>query len=61
MVYEVNLKLRFLPACGEIANGIAIRKRKHPSIRHKGCKRSARLDNATRETFKTKPNKTKQR
>lgn len=47
MVYEVNLKLRFLPARGEIASGIAIRTRGYPSIRHKGGKRFARLDNAT--------------
>ncbi len=61
MVYEVNLKLRFLPACGEVANGISIRQGKYTTVRHKGCKRSACHDYAAQEILKTKPYKTKQK
>ena len=61
MVYEVNLKLRFLPACGEVANSVPIRQGKHTAVRHKGCKRSACHDYAAQETLKTKTNKTKQK
>lgn len=61
MVYEVNLKLRFLPARGEVSDSVSIRQRKHPFVRHKGCKRSACPDNATQKTFKTTNNKTRQK
>jgi len=64
MVYEVNLKLRFLPAFGKAANSDSIRKREYSTNRHKGRKRFARLDNATHKTHKKlsiqktiKPNK----
>lgn len=61
MVYEVNLKLRFLPADGQIAHCHAVRKRKHNNVRLKSVQCSADAVNATQKTRKTKPYKIKQK
>lgn len=59
MVYEVNLKLRFLPADRQTAHCHAVRKRKHSRFRSESSQRPAQAVNITQKTRKTKPNKIK--
>ncbi len=61
MVYEVNIKLRFLPAYRQTAHCHAVRKRKHNNIRLKSIQCPADAVNATQKTRKTKPYKFKQK
>lgn len=61
MIYEVNLKLRFLPVARETAGNPSVRKIKHSVGRYKGGKRSPFTDDIHKKTHKTKSYKTKQR
>jgi hypothetical protein len=53
MVYEVNLKLRFLSSDREVAYPAPMCKRQHWNRRSKGNKRSQASDATTKKTFKT--------
>lgn len=54
MVYEVNLKLRFLPTNREIANRTSVHTRAYSTLRHKGSQCSARTVASSQKTLKTK-------
>lgn len=54
MVYEVNLKLRFLPARGEVANRAWVCQNRHIRIRSKSRQRSASVGHSAKEVRKQK-------
>lgn len=54
MVYEVNLKLRFLPADGQTSNRHAVRKKFYSRIRPKGGQRPQDADYTAQKIRKTK-------
>lgn len=61
MVYEINLKLRFIPDDRKTSNRTSVRRKKYTGRRHKDQKRSTPIGFNVKETQKEKPNKTKSR